>query len=337
MQLYEMKELSWSNDAWGRLTADAGKLPHALLIHGPRGVGKLALAMRFARYVLCEASAGRPCGRCDACRWFGDGNHPDFRLLQPEALAPEDEGDEAAIEEPGAGRKRKPSLEIKVDQVRALADFLYVGSHRGSRRVALVHPAEAMNLNAANALLKGLEEPPPAAMFVLVAHDPARLLPTVRSRCVRLALGMPDADAALRWLKAEGVQDAAAWLAFAGGAPLLAREYASGERAAERLRMQEALLAGNGASLAVNDRESLELLLEVLQKHACDLAFRALAGRPKYGSAGRMPASRVSPAAMLAFARDMGRAREMARKPLNPRLFAAELLMRYAELSNAKV
>lgn len=332
-----MKELSWSNDAWGRLTADAGKLPHALLIHGPRGVGKLALAMRFARYVLCEASAGRPCGRCDACRWFGDGNHPDFRLLQPEALAPEDEGDEAAIEEPGAGRKRKPSLEIKVDQVRALADFLYVGSHRGSRRVALVHPAEAMNLNAANALLKGLEEPPPAAMFVLVAHDPARLLPTVRSRCVRLALGMPDADAALRWLKAEGVQDAAAWLAFAGGAPLLAREYASGERAAERLRMQEALLAGNGASLAVNDRESLELLLEVLQKHACDLAFRALAGRPKYGSAGRMPASRVSPAEMLTFARDMGRAREMARKPLNPRLFAAELLMRYAELSNAKV
>ena len=182
----------------------------------------------------------KPCDKCDACRWFLAGNHPDFRRLEPEALAkePADTG-----EEPKARKTKQPSIEIKVDQVRELADFVYIGSHRGKLRVALVHPAEHMNENAANALLKGLEEPPPGAIFILVSHRPAQLLPTIRSRCVSIPVPIPPREAALGWLAKEGVKDAARWLAYAGGAPLRAVDYA------ER---------GSAALVPVDVREGLE-------------------------------------------------------------------------------
>src|SRR5476651_1859012 len=171
--------------AWDQLTSKLDRLPHALLFHGAPGVGKLALAERFAQLLLCEkrGQGTSPCGACEGCRWFLAGNHPDARFLEPETLARQtavaEEGDE---EKPRSSKQ--PSSEIKIEQVRALAGFVNVGSHRGGRRVAIVHPAEDMNTNAANALLKSLEEPPPGAMFLLVSHRPARLLPTIRSRCV---------------------------------------------------------------------------------------------------------------------------------------------------------
>ncbi|MGH8703846.1 MAG: DNA polymerase III subunit delta', partial [Burkholderiales bacterium] len=169
---------------WEQLAAKVGRLPHALLLHGAAGIGKLELAERFAQLLLCEkrGQGRRPCGACDGCRWFLGGNHPDARYVEPEALARhapvEEEGDEVR------SKAAKPSTEIKIEQVRALADFVNLGSHRGGRRVSIIHPAEDMNAHAANALLKNLEEPPAGAVFVLVSHRPARLLPTIRSRCV---------------------------------------------------------------------------------------------------------------------------------------------------------
>ena len=295
-------------------------LPHALLIHGPQGLGKLALAERMAQLILCEApqKTKKPCGECDGCRWFLAGNHPDFRRVEPEALMPPVEAEEGA-EAPA--RKAKPSLEIKIEQVRELADFLHVGSHRGARRVALVHPAEAMNANAANALLKGLEEPPPAAMFLLVSHRPARLLPTVRSRCVSLPVPLPPRDAALQWLRAEGLKDPERWLAYAGGAPLRALVFASQADALDRLMRGIA----SGADVLIDDRESLEGLAEALQKLALDRAFTASGVPAKYrtGSAKPDPARAK---AWLEYARQMGQNRALARHPVNPRLFAAEML-----------
>jgi len=169
----------------------SGRLPHALLLHGPRGVGKLALAERLGQLLLCEGE-NRPCGKCDGCRWYLAGTHPDLRRVEPEALAkgvePGEEGEEGAE---SSSKKKKPSLDIKIEQVRALADFLNLRSHRGALRVALLHPAEEMNPNAQNALLKGLEEPPAGAVFILVSHRPHRLLPTVRSRCVKTSSHSP--------------------------------------------------------------------------------------------------------------------------------------------------
>lgn len=310
----------WLLEPWKALDSGRRRMPHALLVHGPQGLGKLQLAERLAQRVLCESAAeGEPCGKCPGCRWFEAGSHPDFRRVEPEALArPPAEDAEA----PATSRAAKPSQEIKVDQIRALDDFLNLQSHRGGPRVALIHPAEAMNPNAANALLKGLEEPPGRAQFILVSHLPARLLATLRSRCVALPVAIPSREAALAWLERQGLDDAASWLAFASGSPLRALQHAqAGTTLAKR---REALKAGDRDALGLaGDREQLEELAEVLQKHALDQAFAAYCGRTKYGAAA---AGSASGAAWLRFARLMGRNRALARHPLNPRLFAYEML-----------
>jgi len=310
----------WNAQIFESLKRRLDALPHALLFHGPQGVGKLELAETVAQLILCEHAelTRRPCGSCEGCRWFLVGSHPDLRRLEPEALAkarPEAEGEEGAP----ATARAKPSIEIKVDQVRELAAFLNLGSHRGRRRVAIVHPAEEMNANAANALLKGLEEPPLGAMFLLVTHRPARLLPTIRSRCVAIPVPVPAGEAALEWLDGQGIRDGERWLKYAGGAPLRAQEYA---QAADDLdRLIEAIRSRSPT--AVDDRPQLEALAEALQKLALDQALAAFGAAPKYGLAkGGRPDGR----AWLAFARRMGENRALSRHPLNPRLFAAEML-----------
>jgi DNA polymerase-3 subunit delta' len=307
---------------WTRLAGLRERLPHALLLHGVPGIGKLALAERFARLLVCEnRQGGQPCGSCDGCRWFLAGSHPDVRFLEPETLARNvavaEEGDEPKAKD------AKPSNQIKIEQARALGDFVHVMSHRGGHRVAIVHPAEDMNTATANSLLKNLEEPPASAVFLLVSHRPARLLPTIRSRCVSVPVPVPDAKAAAAWLATQGVRNAERWLAFAGGAPLRALEYATGERGEAIERVLRGVAAGDRSALAdTKDREALEPLAEVLQKMALDRAFASLTGRTKYGSSAISGDAR----AWLAYARSMGRHRTLTRHPLNPRLLAAEML-----------
>ncbi|MEW6690724.1 MAG: DNA polymerase III subunit delta', partial [Pseudomonadota bacterium] len=290
-------------------------------------------AARSAQLLLCEGrgEGTQPCEKCDACRWFAAGNHPDVRFVEPEALSrhaaeSEDGEGEAAAE------KKRPSLQIRIEQTRALADFVNLASHRGGHRVAIIHPAEDMNIATANSLLKSLEEPPSGAVFLLVSHRPARLLPTIRSRCVPVPVPLPEPGAAAAWLEARGVRDAARWLAFAGGAPLRALEYASGERGAAVERVLRGLAAGERDALwAGVEREDLEPLAEVLQKIALDRAFVALAACPKYALSGGA-APKGGARAWLAYARAMGRHRALAGHPLNPRLAAAEMLSAMPDL-----
>jgi DNA polymerase-3 subunit delta' len=305
----------WNEPLFESLKARAERFPHALLIHGARGIGKLALAEHMAQFLLCEDAASRPCGRCEGCRWFAAGSHPDFRRLEPEALAkePAGESDEAA-ETPA--KRAKPSVQIRIEQVRELDGFLNVGSHRGRLRVALVHPAEDMNPNAANALLKGLEEPPAGAVFLLVAHRPAQLLPTIRSRCVALAVPLPPQPAALRWLAEQGARNPERWLAYAGGAPLRALEYAANAEVLERLLQRP---------MPVDDRDGLEALADALQKIALDRALSGM-GLPQKYQTGAIPPDPAKACAWLAYARRMGERRLLSRHPLNPKLFSAEML-----------
>ena len=319
----------WQNEVWKRLQGWSERLPHALLIHGPRGVGKLALAEHFAQRLLCEAADTEqaPCGRCEGCRWFVAGSHPDFRRIEPESMARKSEQtDGEDLPEPPS-RIAKPSSEIKIEQIRALDGFLNLRSHRGRRRLALIHPAENMNASAANALLKSLEEPPGSAVFVLVSHRPARLLATVRSRCLALPVPVPDGSSAIAWLASQGIEGPDRWLAYASGAPLLALELAQ-EAGQAPARLRKALEARDLDTLrAVNDRESLEALAEALQKYALDRAFASYLGRGKFGAAKPSQGG----LAWLRFARRMGRNRAMARHPLSPRLFAGEMLAEMPE------
>ena len=303
---------TWNQPILESLAARSARLPHALLVYGPRGVGKLALAERVAQLLLCEGKP-KPCGACDGCRWFLGGNHPDFRRIEPEALAklPVTDPEENEVKKP-----KQPSIQIKIEQVRELADFLYVRSHRGAMRVALVHPAEDMNENASNALLKGLEEPPAGAMFILVSHRPAQLLPTIRSRCVAVPVPIPPRDAALKWLSAQGIKDAERWLAYAGGAPLRALDYAAEAEPLSRL------LKAPGP---VEVREDLERLADALQKIALDRALTAF-GLPQKYQTGQVAVNAAKARAWLAFARRMGEDRLLCRHPLNPRLFSAAMV-----------
>ena len=229
-----MNLYTWQNDLWLQLwLVGRGRLPHALLLCGRSGLGKRDFAKACAQALLCESPKARnlPCGICFSCTSFEQSAHPDFRLLVPSAELPL-VGDLANETPPS--KEKKVSEVITIDQVRGLADFVSLTSHQGGQRVVLIAPAEQLNANAANALLKMLEEPPAHVTFLLVTNQLARILPTIRSRCRLLRMPIPDAVVAKQWLAAQGCKDADLNLALAGGAPLEAMQLAANEGEAKR-------------------------------------------------------------------------------------------------------
>jgi DNA polymerase-3 subunit delta' len=329
--------------AWTALQAQRGRLPHALLLIGQRGVGKLMLAEAFAASLLCEAPASdaRACGQCPACNWFHQGHHPDYRLLQPDALNDEEGGEE--------GRKEKASQQIVIEQVRALDEFLAVGTHRGGLRIIVVNPAEAMNRNTSNALLKTLEEPPSRTLFLLISNEPMRLLPTIRSRCQTAVVKVPAAADAARELADDGVADAARWLALAGGAPGVAAELAA-SGAGGWLDLLTAQLGGwreldpltAAAQLEKAVKESkgrlpLRAVVDTVQKWAVDLNLAANGLQPRYFLPHRDTiaglADMIPPARLIRFYRGLHERRRAAESPLNARLFFESLFIDYRALT----
>ncbi|MCQ0030825.1 DNA polymerase III subunit delta' [Burkholderia glumae] len=336
----------WQTDDWDRLQALRAHWPHALLLHGQAGIGKLRFAQHLAQGLLCESPQGNgePCGTCPACTWFGQGNHPDYRIVLPEALAGEAPG--AAAEEPkadadeGGKKTRTPSKEIKIEQVRGLLDFVGVGSHRGGARVVVLYPAEALNVAAANALLKTLEEPPAGVVFLLVSARLDRLLPTIVSRCRQWPMTVPSHAAAVAWLEAQQVGDAAALLAEAGGAPLAALALASDEHRPLRDWTLAQLAAGArcdpfacGESL---QKLPVPLVLGWLQRWLYDLLAERCAGRPRYFPAQRDALARCAAAldaeAFTRFMKTVTRQRMVENHPLNARLVFEELFLGYRAL-----
>ncbi|CAD5107799.1 DNA polymerase III subunit delta' [Zestomonas carbonaria] len=194
----------WQESLWQQLTRRE-RHAHAYLLHGPAGIGKRALAERLLARLLCRSPENlEACGHCKACQLLAAGTHPDVFVLEPE------EADKA----------------IKVDQVRDLVAFVAQTAQLGGRKLVLVEPVEAMNLNASNALLKSLEEPSGDTVLLLVSHQPSRLLPTVKSRCVQMACPLPDEATGLAWLAQalpdSGEEERRELLALAAGSPLTA-------------------------------------------------------------------------------------------------------------------
>ena len=261
---------------------------HALLLHGPGGVGQFELGLALATGWLCEARGGRPmaCGACTGCRLMAAHMHADFHLLLPEALrerlgwAAAEEGTEGEGASKSTKTKAKPSKEIKVEAVRAAIEWGLKTSSRGGVKVILIHPAQAMNLVAANALLKTLEEPAGRLRLVLTAQDPEALLPTVRSRCQHLALPLPAREQALAWLVTQGVSRPEVLLAAAGGQPLEALALAAeGIDSAAWERVPSAVRHGQ-ASLFTD--WSLARQVDALQKLCHDLMCQRAGAAPRY-------------------------------------------------------
>jgi len=199
--------------------------PHALLLTGSRGLGKAMLAQELASVVLCHSTDSvKPCGHCKSCYLLEAGSHPDFYRLSPE------EG----------------SKVIKIDQVRVLTAKVQETAQLQGRKVVIIEPPEALNINAANALLKVLEEPPGDTLFLLVSSEPGRLMATIRSRCQPVTIPQPPGDMALAWLQAQpdlAGHSAELILALADGAPLRAQTLIRDDLVALRREVIEALLA----------------------------------------------------------------------------------------------
>jgi DNA polymerase-3 subunit delta' len=329
--------LPWQNDWLARALSGRDRLPAALLVTGRAGIGKFVLARNLARGLLCEAprADGLACGACDGCRYVVAGNHPDHRILDPIGW---DEKKGEFV----------PVNEIQVDRVRRdVVDFLAVSSHRGGRRVVVVSPAGRMNMAAANALLKTLEEPPAGATLVLVAGSPGRIPATVASRCMRMPAPRPDPAEAASWLAAQGVDLPDEVLALAGGAPLaaleLARDGQGGERDAwfDALARPDALdpvALGARIDLAGKDerRSRVAAAVDAIEAFTADLARVAAGGRaerlPRRAAALDALAGRVAAVDLCRYHREVLLQRARLARPLAPRLVIESLAAGYRAL-----
>jgi DNA polymerase-3 subunit delta' len=301
---------------------------HALLVQGPAGVGQFDLALLLAQAWLCEAplDGGAACGDCASCRLFHSRTHPDFQLLLPEALreplgwsAPDGEG----AAEPKAGKTAKPSREIKIDAVRATLAFAQASSARGRAKVVVVYPAEALNTVAANALLKTLEEPAGQLRFVLASAAPEALLPTIRSRCQPLPLGLPATAEALQWLAGQGVETPEVLLAATGGRPQQARDwFESGLRAGAWQQLPQRLLRGDATALADWTQARA---IDALQRLSHDLLRRAHGAAPSYFAAESLPTPRLA-APLHRWDAALRQAARHAEHPLNQGLLIESLV-----------
>ncbi len=273
------------HEAAARAFAEAwasGRLHHAWLIGGPPGIGKATLALRAAAWVLAGGPASdQPLALApthQVWRKVEHGSHPDLRVV-------------ARAENPKTGRLYS---EIRVDDIRAMTDFLRLTGAESPWRVALIDPADELSTEAANALLKILEEPPAKALILLVSHAPARLLPTIRSRCRRLMLS-PLSKAEVASLLARlapelGAAEAEAAASLSGGSIGRAMQLAEGgaaELSAAIGRMFQGLPALDlAAAHALADRlsrpggeEGFALFLSILRDRVASLAKAAATGR----------------------------------------------------------
>jgi DNA polymerase-3 subunit delta' len=327
--------LPWHRDLATTMLQQRPRWPQALLIAGRRGLGKRALALHFARALLCEAPRpdGDACGVCPSCLYVAVGAHPDLRLIEPVLF--DDEGNVTVVDA------------ITVDRIRELTAFTQLSTHRHRAKVAVIAPAEAMNAAAANALLKTLEEPPADTYLMLVSHQSARLAATIISRCQRLPVPEPDVASAVAWLRTQGVADADRVLAQAGGAPLLAleladpllqREFAS--LLAELARPERLSPVAIGARLDAAAKDERKPLLAAvvysLLTWTADLASVVSGAPPRFHPQARDAlaalATRVARVPLFRYYQSLLRQRELLTHPLQPRLVAEALLIDYRDL-----
>jgi DNA polymerase-3 subunit delta' len=270
----------WQAEQWQQLwqAKQTNRLPHALLFTGVPGIGKAAFAFNFSRFLLCQQATpeGDYChidsrdkkGGCHSCRLAIGHAHPNILSIYPE----------------------KEGQAIKVDQIRSVMDFTTQSSLQGEYGIVIINPANAMNTNAANALLKTLEEPCPGCIIILVCERSHRLPATVLSRCQRIVFPQPPHKLAINWLNSRlsSEMDAKLLLNLANGAPLKAWSLVQDKLLPVRQHLFAALYSlrephQDPIRLAVNlqDINDLQILLDFLLHWIIDLLRLQLSGDVK--------------------------------------------------------
>ncbi|HSH96688.1 MAG: DNA polymerase III subunit delta' [Methylophilaceae bacterium] len=325
----------WQSALWQQLAASRAKLPHALLLKGQAGLGKLDFAIALAQSLLCETPEpdGYACGHCASCGWFLQGNHPDYRLLTPEQAIDDEDA-------PAAKTTKAKKTQILINQVRELGSFFSLSSHRGSGlRVVLIHPAEALNDASANSLLKMLEEPPAGVIFILVSHQQQRLMATITSRCHKIDMPSPSHEEAVAWLTSLGIKEPTTVLDYAGGSPLAAKN--SVEEGIRQLpEILQMLAKGEKTDAFALATTCVSLGMETavvaIQKWTYDLLSCKLTDQVRYHDSHRTAlqalAKSVNLGLLLDFNRKMDEARKAANHPLNSELQLESIFLLYTQL-----
>ena len=334
----------WLAPQWPRFFSAGPSFHQGLVLSGTSGIGKREFAAALAQRLLCPEPGEYPCGQCRDCRLFLAGSHPDIHVLITEQ---ERETGRVALfsayaarypDRPGREGRSGPSKVISVDKIRLLIDRFYRSSHSASGRVALLLPSDRMNANAANALLKLLEEPPPGSRLVLVTDRPGSLLPTIRSRCVVETLAGPSAEASLEWLRSrtDGDDPMVRNAVSSGLGPLdILADLESGALALQAANLEQirALCTGQGDPVALAEslaKQDPLPLLGWLQRFTGQLIrWQTAGGEAPWGppGPGGPGGPRIPPGALFALYDKIGTYRRIARDQLNLRLALEEILV----------
>lgn len=338
---------SWQEALWAQILAQPNGFPPGLLLKARQGTGEESFGHALAQFMLCESPTSKgACGNCLACGWFGSGTHPDFqRVTLAESVEGREgegagEGEEPESDgEKNGSKKRKAPQFITINAIRALSPLLQETAHRGKAKVVLLYPAEALNNNAANALLKSLEEPSPHTHFILICHRPRAVLPTILSRCRQLSLPAPDVPTSVAWLEQQGVVDARLALAQAGYAPLAALTLGEGNYWERRQQFLEILGRGRIALGRVGDwlKEGEEVrLLGWLEYWCYDLLCLKSTGRIRYHLDSRPILEKLSKSIghgeLTRCYRWLLREHRALQHPLNRKLLVERWLAEYSRL-----
>lgn len=347
VELLENSLYPWHGKNWEYLARMESKLPHALLFYGPAGTGVETFAELFAKTILCENRRldGHACGECQSCHWFDQYSHPDYRPILPETMEMArgiDDPDKKSEDEAGSTGKatKEPSKKIGIERIRSLADFINISTHRGGLRVVFVYPAEAMTTESSNSLLKMLEEPPANTLFILTTTHLDALLPTIVSRCSKLAFPMPETFVALDWLKKQGVENAESWLAEQGGAPVTAlAESRNGVREEMTLFLAELAAPDDSGFLKTAEKLQKVPLSDLItwhQRWLYDLLSLRLTGNeryyPRYRKELAVMSNRINMDKLLTVLKTVNDRKRVADHPLVARLVLEDMLLDYRKI-----
>lgn len=363
----------WLEPIWDAI--DLAALPNAILIHGQSGIGKFPFSVELAKALLCEdkSSTDKPCNHCEACHWFSSGNHPDFIALVPEThrkLLPHGEFEvdtdapkkakQNLVDSDGDAGDKKEKKNISIEETRSAIEGLSIGSHRGGHRVILIYPLETLRSDAANTLLKSLEEPPENTIFILLADRLDRVLPTIRSRCRLISAPRPDRQAGLEWLEQQlksvpalktNIADVQSIFDEQGGAPyavldsLIARHYQDDkDELAMAIVASRHLLQSLSQGKNIHWLDTAEkiqkarysILLATMQRWVSDLQSITQSGNarfyPKHEATMKTLAQQIRLPKLLRFWKSLILARRHENHPLASRIQLEALLSQYQQV-----